>query len=442
MQGLYGKVELIIIPATEIKGDYMGKTLKPLVKIISIFTICIILFTLIGKISRGEKPAGNTDAPPLTDTGGAYGDALSDYERNGMKGIWISYIEFQSVDFSSRESFTKDITEMFENCKDMGLNTVIVHARPFGDAFYKSSFFPYSHIMTGTQGMDVGYDPMEIMIEISHSIGLRFEAWVNPYRVKLYNHPKELSAHNPAQKSELTITTDSGIYYNPALQEVRDLVCEGVVEIVKNYNVDGIHFDDYFYPDTATELDRAHYATYSGNMSLDDWRRENVNMLVKQVYAAVKQANPDVEFGISPQGNDDNNYHMQYSDIKLWLSEKGYADYIMPQLYWGFDYTTKSGSDRYAFKNLSYEWSQYKKADGVKLYMGLGAYRIGDGDGSYKDSTEWQDGHNLADMMQVTAANPRLDGYALYSYNSLFDRSTYADIKEAETKAITEFNNR
>ncbi|MBE6866124.1 MAG: FenI protein [Ruminococcaceae bacterium] len=419
----------------------MKKTISPLARIITIFTVSMVLFALVGKISRGVKPTGNTDTPPPVDTGGSYGDALSDYEKNGMKGIWISYIEFQSVDFSSRENFADDISEMFENCKNMGLNTVIVHARPFGDAFYKSSFFPYSHIMTGTQGTDVGYDPMEIMIATAHEIGLRFEAWVNPYRVKLYNHPKELAANNPAQKSTLTITTDSGIYYNPALQEVRDLVTEGVVEIVKNYNVDGIHFDDYFYPDTAKELDESHYAAYSGNLSLEDWRRENVNMLIKQVYAAVKQANPDVEFGISPQGNDDNNYNMQYSDIKLWLGEKGYADYIMPQLYWGFDYTTKSGSDRYAFKNLSYEWSQYKKADGVKLYMGLGAYRIGDGDGSYTESDEWQKGDNLAAMMQVTKANPRLDGYALYSYNSMFDRSTYADIKAAEVKAVTEFNN-
>ena len=420
----------------------MKKTIRPLAKIITIFTVSILLFALAGKISGNIKNTGTTYTPPAIDSGGAYGDALADYEKSGMKGIWISYIEFQSVDFSSLENFTADITEMFENCKDMGLNTVIVHARPFGDAFYNSSFFPYSHIMTGTQGESVGYDPMEIMIEAAHDIGLRFEAWVNPYRVKLYNHPKELSSDNPAQKTELTITTDSGIYYNPALQEVRDLVTEGVVEIVKNYNVDGIHFDDYFYPDTAKELDEKDYETYSGSLFLADWRRENVNMLIKQVYAAVKQENPDVEFGISPQGNDDNNYNIQYSDIKLWLGEEGYADYIMPQLYWGFDYTTKDGSDRYAFKNLSYEWSQYKKADGVKLYMGLGAYRIGDGDGSHTESNEWQKGNNLAAMMQVTKANPDLDGYGLYSYNSLFDRSVYRDIKEAETKAITEFNNR
>ncbi|MBR4036231.1 MAG: family 10 glycosylhydrolase, partial [Oscillospiraceae bacterium] len=324
---------------------------------------------------------------------------------------------------------------------NMGLNTVIVHARPFGDAFYKSSFFPYSHIMTGAQGTAVGYDPLEIMVDTAHDIGLRFEAWVNPYRVKLYNHPKALSANNPAQDDTLTIAVDSGIYYNPALQEVRDLVTEGVVEIVKNYDVDGIHFDDYFYPDTSPAIDEKDYARYTGTLSLEDWRRENVNMLIRQVYAAIKQHNPDVSFGISPQGNDDNNYHMQYSDVALWLSEEGYADYIMPQLYWGFDYTTKSGSDRYAFKNLSYDWSQYKKTENSKLYIGLGAYRIGDGDGSHKDSDEWSTGCNLAAMMQVIKSNPDLDGYAIYSYNSLFDHSTYADLKQSETAAITQYNN-
>ncbi len=418
----------------------MKNSFKNVSRVILIFTVALLIFTFGGRIVAGVNNESGDDKVTV-DTDGAYGDAKSDFERNGLKAVWISYIEFQSVDFSTEESFTADIKEMFSNCKDMGLNTVIVHARSFGDAFYKSAYFPYSHIMTGTQGTDPGYDPLEIMVEIAHDIGLRIEAWVNPYRVKLYNHPKELSADNPAQREELTITVESGIYYNPALQEVRDLVTEGVLEIVRNYNVDGIHFDDYFYPDTSEEIDADDYASYSGNLSLADWRRENVNMLIRQVYAAIKQENENVTFGISPQGNDDNNYHMQYSDIALWLSEEGYADYIMPQLYWGFDYLTKSGSDRYGFKNLSYDWSQYDKADGVKLYIGLGAYRIGDGDGGANDQAEWASGSNLAKMIQVIKANPRLDGYGIYSYNSLFDRSTYPELKEAEVQAITKENN-
>ena len=244
---------------------------KSLLKIIVVFTVTMLAFAFGGKVMSVLSPADST--PPTVDLSGAYGAAKADFEKNGMKGIWISYIELQNVDFSTKESFTADITEMFDNCKNMGLNTVIVHVRSFGDAYYNSSFFPYSHIMTGTQGQNPGFDPLEIMVETAHTIGLRFEAWINPYRVKLYNHPKELSVDNPAKNTALTISTDSGVFYNPAMREVRDLVTNGVIEIIQNYNVDGIHFDDYFYPDTAVELDKKDYSAYNGNLSLDDWRR-------------------------------------------------------------------------------------------------------------------------------------------------------------------------
>ncbi len=417
----------------------MKKSVKAIANVIAVFMVFSILLGLVGCIS--PQQTGNKTGGGRIDATGAWGDAVSDFERNGLKGVWISYIELQGVDFSTRDSFTADMSEMFTNAKNMGLNTVIVHARSFGDAFYKSSFFPYSHIMTGTQGADPGYDPLEIMVKLAHDTGLRIEAWINPYRVKLYNHPQRLSADNPAQNTALTVTTDSGIFYNPALQEVRDLVTEGVVEIVKNYDVDGIHFDDYFYPSTEEYIDRQQYARYSGGMSLADWRRENVNMLVRQVYAAIKQENPDITFGISPQGNDDNNYTMQYSDVALWLREEGYCDYIMPQLYWGFDYRTKGGSDRYAFKTLSYNWSQYEKRNNVKLFIGMGAYRIGDGDGGYNDQSEWSAGNNLAKMIQVIKANPDLDGWALYSYNSLYGPGDYPQLQQAEISAITRENN-
>ena len=415
----------------------MKKSVKAVASVIAIFVVFSVMLAMVGCISPRQTDGGGKNI----DATGAWGDAVSDFEKNGMKGVWISYIEFQNVDFSTEEAFTADITEMFSNAKNMGLNTVMVHARSFGDAFYKSSLFPYSHIMTGTQGADPGYDPLEIMVKTAHDIGLRIEAWINPYRVKLYSHPQQLSADNPAQNTALTVTTDSGIFYNPALQEVRDLVTEGVVEIVQNYDVDGIHFDDYFYPSMDEYIDRAQYALYSGNLSLADWRRENVNMLIRQVYAAIKQENPDVTFGISPQGNDDNNYTMQYSDVGLWLREEGYCDYIMPQLYWGFDYRTKGGSDRFAFKTLSYNWSQYAKADGVKLFIGMGAYRIGNGDGGYNDQSEWSCGNNLAKMIQVVKANPQLDGWALYSYNSLYGDSEYPQLQQAEISAITQESN-
>lgn len=408
----------------------MKKSFEAVIKIVAVFTVFSLLFSLGGCFDEKQAERDGEWA----DTG-----FKNSFEQTDLKAVWISYIEFQSVDFSSKDSFTEDMDKIFENCKNMGLNTVIVHVRSFGDAFYKSDYFPYSHIMTGTQGQNPGFDPLEIMVNLAHGKGLRIEAWVNPYRVKLYSHPQRLSSDNPAQNSSLTITTDSGIYYNPALQQVRDLVVSGVVEIVENYEVDGIHFDDYFYPSTDEFIDAKEYAEYQGDLPLEDWRRENVNKLIRQVYSAIKAVDETVSFGISPQGNDDNNYNMQYSDVALWLSEEGYCDYIMPQIYWGFDYRTPSGSGRYSFKNLSYEWSQYKKADGVKLYVGLGAYRIGDGDGGSR-SDEWRNGDNLMKMIQVVNANPRLDGWSVYSYNSLFADDEYGTIRKSEVENITELN--
>lgn len=398
---------------------------------------CGKLFTYFAPV-QGDSGKGGTSLPSGNQA--AYSRALEDYEENGMKAMWISYLEYMNMDFSTRESFTGQIQQIFTRCKDMGLNTVIVHTRPFGDAFYPSDYFPYSHLLTGTQGQNPGYDPLAIMVDCAHSTGLRIEAWVNPYRVRLPGKPPRLSADNPAIDTSLTIAADGGIYYNPALPRVRQLVVNGVVEIVEKYHVDGIHFDDYFYPGTDPALDSRQYALYSGNLSLEDWRRENVNALIREVYAAVKQTDDNVVFGISPQGNDDNNYNTQYSDVALWLSTPGYADYIMPQLYWGFDYTTASGSDRFAFKNISYSWSQYKKTDGVKLYIGLGAYRIGAGDGSHTDSDEWTCGNNLAKMIDVIKANPNLDGYALYRYDNLFGGGEYARLQRSEVQAITNRN--
>lgn len=133
--------------------------------------------------------------------------------------------------------------------------------------------------------------------------------------------------------------TAVGIYYNPGSEEARQLIVDGVKEIVANYNVDGIHFDDYFYPTTDASFDSGTYAAYQnsgGTLSLADWRRENVNILVRQTYAAIKSINPSVKFGISPQGNMSNNYNVQYSDVAKWISTSGYVDYICPQVYFGF----------------------------------------------------------------------------------------------------------
>lgn len=396
--------------------------------------------------SQGESSSEREDSssqefvqqtPQPTETPEATQQPQNTAASAEMKAMWISYLEFQSVDFSTKSAFVSDMTQMFGNCKDMGLNTVIVQVRPFGDALYSSSIFPSSHLITGVQGASLAFDPLAEMVQLAHSMQLRIEAWVNPYRVRLSSKmPDNIAASNPANNSSLVFEANGGVYYNPALAEVQDMVVRGIEEIVKNYDVDGIHLDDYFYPSTDMSLDAEHYKTSGTTLSQENWRRENVNTLVKKLYDKIKSVDSSITFGISPQGNNDNNYNIQYSDVKLWLSQPGYVDYIMPQLYWGFGYLTASGRTDYQFVNLCEQWESYPRTEAVKLYIGLGAYRIGDGDGGANDQSEWQSGNNLMKMVNTVNAIDGIDGFALYRYDNLFKNTAYSDLAQSEVEHL------
>ena len=358
--------------------------------------------------------------------------------------MWISYKEWETMDFSSEAAFTEQAAQLMANSAELGMNRVLVQVRPFADAIYPSELFPWSDLCTGTQGQDPGYDPLAILVEQAHSAGLAIEAWVNPYRVRLNaSYPAgELAADNPAVlHPDWAKEVNGGIYLDPANPDVQAYIADGVQEILDNYAVDGIHFDDYFYPTTEESFDEAEYAASGTDLSLADWRRENVNSLVSLVYRTVKESSPTAVFGISPQGNPDNNYNGQYSDVGLWMSTPGYLDYVMPQIYWGFGYTLKSGSDRFAFENIVAEWAAMPRADSVALCAGLGAYRIGDGDGgSNENSTsQWQTGCNLASQVEGLRG-AGLDGYALYRYASLFDNAAWSDLAAQECEALRQVN--
>ena len=358
------------------------------------------------------------------------------------RAMWISYLEWPLLDTSSAEAFTASVCTMLDNCVSVGLNTVIVQVRPFSDAIYPSQIYPWSHVITGAQGQDPGFDPLAVFVEQAHTRGLIIEAWINPYRVRLNSGPlvEALSADNPAVlHPDWVRETDSGLYYDPSRPEVQEMVTQGVLEIIRNYRVDGVQFDDYFYPTMDEAFDAERFAEYGAGQTLAEWRRSNVNALVQKVYETIKAENPSIVFGISPQGNNDNNYTQQYSDIGLWMSTPGYVDYITPQVYWGFDYTTQNGSQRYAFGNIIDEWLAMPRDASVSLAFGLGAYRIGDGDGSWAESEEWQSGHNLADMARLLAARGA-DGYALYRYEQLFRSGQYAELAAAECAALAEAN--
>ena len=351
-----------------------------------------------------------------------------------MRAMYYTYLEWEQNEISSEAAMRATVAAVFDNCVDLGMNTVLMAVRPYSDALYQSEYFPWSHLVAGTQGQDPGFDPLQVMIEEAHSRGLRIEAYINPYRVQVSQDNPALAANNPAAANpDWVRTTEAGtVWYDPGHPEVRRLLVESTREIVEKYDVDGIHFDDYFYGATGEDFDAATYAEYGNGEPLDEWRRNNINEAMMEVNETIKAANPSVSFGISPQGNNENNYNQQYSDIALWLSTPGYVDYIMPQLYWGFNYN-KNGNESANFANKTAEWAGYPRADGVRLYAALGAYRIKDGDGGDNDQAEWQSGHNLADMIAHLDGVEGFSGFSLFRYHFLYNGS---ELATSEVEAI------
>ena len=199
------------------------------------------------------------------------------------------------MDFSTEDAFRAGVVQLLDNCTGLGLNTVLAQVRPFGDALYRSSLFPWSHLCTGVQGQDPGFDPLDVLLQEAHTRGISVEAWVNPYRLRSSAAmPPNLADGNLANTHpEWVCTVDEGLYLNPAEPAAADYVVQGVAELVQNYAVDGIHFDDYFYPTTDESIDAAQFAA-SGAGNLAAWRRENVTALVRAVHDTVKAGEPTV----------------------------------------------------------------------------------------------------------------------------------------------------
>ena len=366
-------------------------------------------------------PAGN-NAEPAPSPQTAPNPALPSGE---WRAVWVSYLEFAEMDFSSESAFRADAAALMDNCLSLGLNTVIAQVRPFGDALYRSSLFPWSHLCTGVQGQDPGFDPLDVLLQEAHTRGISVEAWVNPYRLRSSAAmPPNLADGNLANTHpEWVCTVDEGLYLNPAEPAAADYVVQGVAELVQNYAVDGIHFDDYFYPTTDESIDAAQFAA-SGAGNLAAWRRENVTALVRAVHDTVKAADPTLRFGISPQGNPDNDENQQYSDVTGWLASGGgdaVVDYLCPQVYWGQGFALHNGSTRFAFENIVPAWLAYPRAADVALYFGLGAYRVGVGDGGSNENSlsGWSTGRALADQVAFLREQGA-GGWALYRYGSLF----------------------
>lgn len=341
-------------------------------------------------------------------------------EEQYVKAVWITYYELSGfTQDSTEQDFRKKINKAFKELKSNGFNRVTVQVRPFADAFYKSDYFPVSSYCFKEQGSELLFDPLEIMVESAHKYKLSIEAWINPYRVSNSDDFSQLSKNNKAVKWQGTdnlIVCDSGIYFNPASDEVTKLISNGVKEIAENYDVDSICFDDYFYPSTDESIDKSSYAAYKkskGDKSLADWRRENVNKMIQSVYSTVKSVDENITFGVSPASNAESNYNTIYADTQKWCTEKGYVDYICPQIYFGFQ------NENQPFMKTTKSWIQM--AD-CTLYVALPLYKAEKEDEFAGDNgkNEFIDNNNII-ARQVTYLSKLSDvkGYYVFSYSSL-----------------------
>lgn len=374
--------------------------------------------------SSSSKPAKSSSSPSSSSSSESQSQPQkpSTPASGEVRAVWLSYLELDGMlKGKSKSQFTSSIRTSFDKMAAAGMNMVFAQVRPFGDAIYDSSVFPWSYLCTGTEGSDPGFDPLDIMINEAHARDMKIEAWLNPYRIRTKGSKVALSSDNPASSflssgSNAVIEFDGGKFYNPGSQEARDLITEGVVEIVSNYAVDGIHFDDYFYPTTSMSFDSDTYAASGSSLSQADWRRDNVNKLVRQVYSSIKSVNSSVNFGISPQGNMSNNYNGQFIDVAKWVSTSGYVDYICPQIYYGFENTSQP------FADTVKSWNNLIKVSSVELYVGLAPYKLGTTDNyAGTGKSEWTSTTDiLARMVKESRKNSKFQGFCLYRYDSLF----------------------
>ena len=305
------------------------------------------------------------------------------------RGVWLCFGDYRAAGLNDKNEtdFTNNADKLFKMLNEYKINNVYFHVRAFDDAIYPSSIFTYSRYMSSRR---LSYDPLKILVEKSHKYNIKFHAWINPYRITYEK------------------------IYNPAKQKTIDRIVDGVNEIVKNYNVDGIHFDDYFYP---AKIKGQKYYKVSVKK-----RKKNVNKMISAVYSAVKEANPSCKFSISPAGN------IEYAesigcDFDTWLNKPGYVDYIIPQIYWSDSYYMNG----HYMRCYTVRLRQWVTLCGGKkpMYIGLGLYKAGVGS---SEDRGWKNSKTII-VNQIDSLNQysSVGGFVLFSYQDFFKEGGKAE---------------
>lgn len=397
-----------------------------------------------GVSSNSNTSIENTIVPADTD----YNIEEIQNENKDFRAFWVATVyslDYPNKQTTDEEELKKQALEILDYAKENGYNAVIFQVRPSADSFFKSQYFPWSRFLTGEQGKAPanGFDPLAFFVEQAHNRGIELHAWLNPYRVTKKDSGntgddfEDLADTHPAKlHPEWTVKySDGNLYFDPGIPEVRELIVESIKEIVQNYDVDGIHFDDYFYPGAVFHDEETFKKYGAGYDNVSDFRRDSVSELVKQVGEEIEKINPNCRFGISPFGiwankktnplgsdtNGGQSYYDHYADTRRWVKE-GYVDYIAPQLYWNI------GNASADYEKLLNWWIDTVKDTGVDLYIGQAAYRSGDS----SETSAWYGTTEIENQLKMNFDSERVQG-------SIFFRYKFLKASSELTKAIYTF---
>ncbi|MFJ1868326.1 glycoside hydrolase family 10 protein [Streptomyces sp. NPDC088097] len=391
--------------------------------------------THIGRRGVLAGAAGAAGALAVTAAAGLAGEARAEQRPAGgraeaaveFRGMWIASVgnvDWPSAAGLSAREQRAELTALLDTAVRRRLNAVVLQVRPTADALWPSTREPWSQWLTGEQGRDPGWDPLGTAVTEAHARGLELHAWFNPYRVANHTDPDRLVSSHPARLNPgWTVPYGGKLYYNPGLPEVRRFVQEAMLDAVSRYPIDGVHWDDYFYPYPVSGQyfdDDVAFADHgAGFTSRAAWRRHNIDTLVREMSQAVRRVRPSARFGVSPfavwRGDDVDplgsptragvaTYDDLYADTRKWVVE-GWLDYIAPQAYWHLGHPSAD------YAAIVPWWAGTVRGTGVDLYVGEALYRC-DAD---SPTEAWRDPAELSRHLDFTKRHPEVRGHVYFS---------------------------